>query len=341
MADLYLIVNFFFVFASLIEFALVSYEPPVKTMAKSWLHSTREKLKTKAPAQNETKVQLSEKTANKSSNFPKLIPDLHKLQTSSERSEIMSQNDETAAVNGNDNKSAKIMGQVNGYLSSGLGVDHNLIKPHLKKESISSVERSPNKNENPLSLRQAMLRREKMFQHQDRQSNSDSHNEFSDNELVVSNKSATRLRKSSASKSRSEKISQSKDGMGLSLRPPKYESASSASPFLASAVSVEDRSPSLSNRIEGPLIYSGNMSDEFLEIKDCPGFPGLKRELYASAVKNRNISKVNNSSQQARLDPSPSLNMQRKPLETVIKMDQLPKQSITNQNSKVGKPKKR
>ena len=31
MADLYLIVNFFFVFASLIEFALVSYEPPVKS----------------------------------------------------------------------------------------------------------------------------------------------------------------------------------------------------------------------------------------------------------------------------------------------------------------------
>ena len=31
MADLYLIVNFFFVFASLIEFALVSYEPPVRS----------------------------------------------------------------------------------------------------------------------------------------------------------------------------------------------------------------------------------------------------------------------------------------------------------------------
>ena len=46
-ADLYLIINFFFVFASLIEFALVSYEPPVKTMAKSWLQSTREKLKQK------------------------------------------------------------------------------------------------------------------------------------------------------------------------------------------------------------------------------------------------------------------------------------------------------
>ena len=42
--DLYLIVNFFYVFASLIEFALVSYEPPVKTLSRSWLQTTRKKL---------------------------------------------------------------------------------------------------------------------------------------------------------------------------------------------------------------------------------------------------------------------------------------------------------
>ena len=34
MADLYLIINFFFVFASLLEFAMVSYEPPEKRFAK-------------------------------------------------------------------------------------------------------------------------------------------------------------------------------------------------------------------------------------------------------------------------------------------------------------------
>ncbi len=45
LVDLYLIVNFFYVFASLIEFALVSYEPPVQTIGKSWLQNTRERMR--------------------------------------------------------------------------------------------------------------------------------------------------------------------------------------------------------------------------------------------------------------------------------------------------------
>ncbi|XP_075261886.1 glycine receptor subunit alpha-2-like [Convolutriloba macropyga] len=45
LVDLYLIVNFFYVFASLIEFALVSYEPPVKSIGKSWLQNTRERMR--------------------------------------------------------------------------------------------------------------------------------------------------------------------------------------------------------------------------------------------------------------------------------------------------------
>ena len=51
MADLYLIINFFFVFAGLIEFAMVSYEPPERRFTKATTKPSKpwDKKKKKVP----------------------------------------------------------------------------------------------------------------------------------------------------------------------------------------------------------------------------------------------------------------------------------------------------
>ena len=51
MADLYLIINFFFVFASLIEFAMISYEPPVRApSARKTLNFAKTIFKPRTPS---------------------------------------------------------------------------------------------------------------------------------------------------------------------------------------------------------------------------------------------------------------------------------------------------
>ena len=344
MADLYLIINFFFVFASLIEFALVSYEPPVKTMAKSWLHSTREKLKTKAS----TDTKSGSEGYTRANNMSRLIPDLHKLETSNSNSNSESPNLKIMEMNGNGGKKPvkNFMPSSNGCVTTGVDSHNSSVALPFRKDSARGILAQPKPKGSPLSLRQAILRREKLLEQKESR-DSDSMNELSDADSFASNKfvdKPIKLQKTQPINAKSDKSN--KDSMNLALPPPKYETTSSTSPLLPS-FRLGNQSPILSKKREGPIVYSGTATDDFLEIVDCRGFPGLKKDLYSTtAVKNRkpvvyqtksNSAGGENSSNAVDDTVTPSLEMQNKPLQAVIKMDKMQKHPAKNQNSKIKK----
>ena len=314
-ADLYLIINFFFVFASLIEFALVSYEPPVKTMAKSWLQSTREKLKQRPNATS--KVELDSATPRK--NLPNLLLDGKKSQQKLKVQEI-------------DSRVGEVLKNSAAHETPHASPDHKSTNGYVTKEKTDTPDNKPAKkeetmknsqnpaNSSPLSLRQAILRRDQILELKE----FDSNESQSDMEATpVMGVKHSQFLKKSPLKNRETLLydltKASKNG--------RNESPSSTSPLLpptAPLINIHSSPRIKKTRNNNNMLFNSPAYSEhdFVEIKDIgkdliPKQKPVQREV-------RMIIDNKPPKEKLGLETTKSLNLQSRPLDTLIKLDQSP-----------------
>ena len=317
-ADLYLIINFFFVFASLIEFALVSYEPPVKSMAKNWLMSTREKLRTKA---NDNSTSETAAIPSKTpSALSKLLPDLKKLE--SVKKDLPDSKSNCEDKN-------KTVAEVKSYpTTNGVAATGVVTLPEVREEGpmhYQPVGTGRSKG-SPQSLRQAVLRRERRLQNKELESTSDYSD--TDNTSVPSRKKSTTI-KFSPNIDKQESHSMTNKAM--------MESPTSTSPLLPVTVTLGNvPAPLHARKCDMSNVFTGEVGDEFLEIVDFKNSPDFKRDLYcnSNAFKQRRPGSLTTSNNSQRITENAAVfNMQSRPLDTVIKLEKLQQQPPVNKNS--------